>query len=35
MLDVYGETDPEQQALLLSMVREGNSAASSPHRSPE
>ena len=24
MLDVYGETDPEQQALLLSMVREGN-----------
>ena len=24
MLEVYGETDPEQQALLLSMVREGN-----------
>ena len=24
MLDAYGETDPEQQALLLSMVREGN-----------
>jgi transcriptional regulator with XRE-family HTH domain len=24
MLDVYEETDPEQQALLLSMVREGN-----------
>jgi transcriptional regulator with XRE-family HTH domain len=24
MLDVYGETDPEQQTLLLSMVREGN-----------
>jgi transcriptional regulator with XRE-family HTH domain len=24
MLDAYGETDPEQQALLLSMVRDGN-----------
>lgn len=24
MLDAYGETDPEQQALLLSMAREGN-----------
>ncbi|HEV3292927.1 MAG TPA: helix-turn-helix transcriptional regulator, partial [Streptosporangiaceae bacterium] len=24
MLEVYGETDPEQQALLLSMVREGS-----------
>lgn len=24
MLDAYGETDPEQQALLLSMVREGS-----------
>jgi transcriptional regulator with XRE-family HTH domain len=24
MLDAYGETDPEQQALLLAMVRDGN-----------